>query len=94
MIGQLKKFAKSADGMKKLTTENELVAAKRILINSWRKMNTESEIVSHWSQHADYFEDIANLPNNMIEHINGVTIADVDAFIARDDPFDFSVKCS
>jgi predicted Zn-dependent peptidase len=94
MISQLKKFTKSSEGMKKATTPNELLAAKRILINSWRKMNTESEIVSHWSEHADYFDDIVNLPSNIINHINDVTIANVDAFIARDDTFDLSVKCS
>ena len=92
MISQLQKFAKTK--MKVPITENELVAAKRILINSWRKMNTESEIVSHWSDHADHFDNLVDLPSNMIDHINAVTIADVDSFVARDDPFYFSVKCS
>lgn len=94
MISQLQKFSKSVEGMKKPVNDNELLAAKRILINSWRKMNTESDIVTHWADHSDHFEDIANLPSNMIDHINAVTKEDVDEFMKRDDPFDFSVKCS
>jgi len=94
MVSQLQKFSKSIEGMKRPVDDNELLSAKRILINNWRKMNTESEIVTHWSDHSDHFEDIANLPSNMIDHINAVSKEDVDAFMKRDDPFDFAVKCS
>ena len=96
MITQLKKFSTSKEGMLKPVTPNELIAAKRIVINNWRKMNTESKIVSHWSQHADYFDDIAMLPNNMLLHIDEVTAEQVDTFIRNgsDVLFDFSVKCS
>ena len=94
MIKQLKKFAN--DEMKRDVSENELIAAKRILVNNWRKKNTESEIISNWADHSDICSETALpiLPSAMIEHINSVTVEDMNVFLKRDDPFDFSVKCT
>ena len=102
MISKLLEFSlNTKTGMKKPVTENELLSAKRILVDSWRKRNTESEIVSNWSDHSDYFKDIASLPSNMIQNLNApigddrhISAKMIDSFIARDDPYYFSVMCS
>lgn len=72
--------------------EGELLMAKRITVNRWRTMNTESSLMSNWASHSDYFKSFVEAPNTVIDALQKVTVDDVNKYIeTHSDDFSVSV---
>lgn len=81
MVDCLRKWIK--DQYSNPITENELIAAKRIVINKWRSMNTETNMTSNWAAHSNYFTQFVEAPHTMMDAIEQLTVEDTNAFMQK-----------